>query len=285
MAIDYDDISEVNKALKEAQDSESDNRDRVREMHNFLDKPDGQWEPNVANSLREAGRPLYTFDKCNPEVDKIAGEMESADFDIRVRPAGGEASKEDAKTLDGLIRNIETMSNASRIYSSAGREMVSAGLAGWEVAVDWADNGSFEQDLMIRPIANYEDRVWFDTAAELQDMSDARHVFVLQNLTPDQYESRFPKGSKTSVGTDRAVNVYSHKVEFITVGRILYKKAKDIPLVLMSDGSVYEVDEEFEKVRDDLADQGITVERERVKKGFEVLHRDVIADALKLLVS
>ena len=53
---------------------------------------------------------------------RIWGEMAQNDFDIRVKPAGGDATKKLAKLYDGLIRNIETMSNASRVYAFGGQE-------------------------------------------------------------------------------------------------------------------------------------------------------------------
>ena len=194
--VKYDDIKKVNELLEESKDAESDLRDMVRECHNFLDKIDGQWEPEIIRKMK--GRPRYTFDKCNPVVDGIAGEIEGADFGIRVMPSGGSATKGIAKTYDGLIRNIQTMSNASHVYNSASRSVVEAGLGGWEIFTDYIDADSFDQDFIIKWISNYEDRVWFDTAATMQDMSDANHVFILDNITPDDYDERFPDGSKQS---------------------------------------------------------------------------------------
>lgn len=269
--IDFDDIQKVNNLLKDAQDDDRDNREHVRETHHFLDKRDGQWEPDVIQNM--SGRPRYTFDKCNPVVDDIAGEMEQADFDIRVRPAGGDSTKQLAKTYDGLIRNIEAISNASTIYAQQGREMVASGLGGWEIVQDWVDGDSFEQDLFIKPIWNFEDRVWFDPGAEMQDMSDARYVFVLQNLTPDEYDTKFHEGSRTSVGDDRSFQAYERKPEFITVGRILYKEKVNKTLVRMSDGSVRERTEDFEKVIDELAEQGIVIEDERTRETMQVVSR------------
>ena len=69
MPIDYSDHSAVLAALKTDQDAEHDRREKVREIHSFLDKPDGQWEPEILQSLNN--RPRYTFDKCNPVVDDI----------------------------------------------------------------------------------------------------------------------------------------------------------------------------------------------------------------------
>jgi hypothetical protein len=269
--IDYNDITEVNEQLALSQEADVDNRDRAREAHNFLEKEDGQWEPEIIQ--KSAGRYRGTFDKCNPVVDGIVGEIVQADFDIRVRPAGGEATKGLAKTYDGLIRNIEAISNASGVYGSAAREMVASGLGGWEIATDWASPDSFDQDFVIRWITDYENRVWFDAGSLRQDASDARHVFILDSITPDEYKTRFPDGSGQSVGDDRSFETYEFKPDFITVGRVLYKEPVKKQLVLMSDGAVYERDAEFEKIEDELLEEGITVVREREKESFKVLSR------------
>jgi len=268
---DFDNITAVNQLLSDAQEAEFDNRIAVREVTHFLEKSDGQWEPSIISQM--TGRPRYTFDKCNPVVDSIAGEMEQAEFGIKVRPAGGEASKDLAKLYDGMIRNIESMSNAKHVYNAAGRKMVSAGFDAWRVAQEWADTDSFEQDLFIRKIANAVDRVWFDPGAEMQDMSDANWCFVLQTLTKDEYEEKFPDGSKRSVGDQRVEEVYSYKPDFIVVGEFIYKKPVTKELVLMSNNAVYEIDEKFESVQAELSEQGITEVRRRKKKSHIVMTR------------
>jgi len=269
--IDYSDIFQVKDQLQKAQDNESDQRQKVREAHAFIDQKDGQWEPEIIRRME--GRPRYTFDKCTPVVDGIAGEIDGADFGIQVKPAGGDATKEIARTYEGLIRNIENISNAEYVYASAGRECVAAGLAGWEVVVDYVDGDSFEQDFIIKWITDYENRVWFDQGALQQDMSDARFVFILDKITTDEYESRFPNGSRQSVDDDRSWDYYEHKPEYVTVGRFIYKKPYIKQLVQMTDGSVYERDEKFEQVVDELAEQGITVKQERKKESFKVYSR------------
>ncbi|MES0328164.1 MAG: hypothetical protein ABUK13_08235, partial [Gammaproteobacteria bacterium] len=108
---DFSDHSKAIELLETAQGADHDNREAAREAHLFLDKRDGQWEPFWWNA--NSGKPRYTFDLSNPIVDQISGEMEQADFDIKVKPAGGEATKDIAQTFDGLIRNIENISSAT----------------------------------------------------------------------------------------------------------------------------------------------------------------------------
>lgn len=269
--LDYEDIKIVNEQLKQSQDADSDQRDMVREERDFLYVKDGQWDPRTVAKMGDKYR--GTFDKCNVVVNGIVGEMDAADFDIKIRPSGGDATKELAKTYDGLIRNIETMSNASRVYASAGRDMVATGLGGWEVKMDWIDADSFDQDFVIDWIPDYVNRVWFDAASIQQDASDARHVFILDNLSPDEYEEQFPEGSKQSIGSDKAYDTFEHKPDFITVGRIIYRQPVSKALVQMTDGSVYERDDDFASIVDEMAEQGITVQREREKKSYKIVSR------------
>lgn len=269
--MDYENINDVKKGLIDAQDADTDNRDRVRENHAFLEKEDGQWEPEFIQKSK--GRYRGTFDKCNAHVNAVVGEIQQADFDIRVRPSGGDATKELAKTYDGLIRNIETMSNATNVYQMAARDMVAAGIGGWEVVTDWADSDSFNQDFIIRWVSDYENRVWFDSGALRQDMSDANYVYILDNITNDEYYERFPDGSGNSVSDDQHYTIYEYKPDFITVGRFIYKKEYIKTLALMSDGSVYEKDDDFKSVVDELESQGITVEQESKRKSYKIYSR------------
>jgi len=268
---DFTDYSTVQQLLKEAQDADHDLRENAREAHHFLDNRQGQWEPSIINKM--SGRPRYTFDMCNPVVDQIAGEIDGADFDIRIKPAGGDATVDLAKTYDGMVRNIESISNASRVFSQAARNMVVSGLAGWRVATDWVDSDSFDQDIVIKPISNYIDRVWFDPSAEMQDMSDAKYCFVLQAMSKGEYESKFPEGSQASIGSDRSEQVYDHKPNVIVVGEFLYKKDFNKELVQMSNGAIYQVDEKFESVKKELEALGVTEQRRRVRKAHKVVTR------------
>jgi hypothetical protein len=206
--------------------------------------------------------------------------MEQAEFGIKIRPAGGDASKDLAKLYDGMIRNIQSMSNAVHIYNSAGRKMVASGFDVWRVVQDWSDTDSFEQDLFIRKIANSVDRVWFDPGAEMQDMSDANYAFVLQALTKQEYDKKFPDGSGRSIGDTRTEEVYSYKPDLILVGEFIYKKPVTKELVLMTNNAVYEADEKLDSVLEELKADGITIaldengeERRRKKKSHVVMTR------------
>lgn len=264
--MNYDSIEEVLKALKASQIAEHDRREKIREIQDFLNAPNGQWEPEIYS--RFDGKPRYTFDMCKPVVQNIWGEMAQNDFDIRIRPAGGEATKELAKLYDGLIRNIETISNAAKVYASAGKKSIKYGFAAWRILQDWADVDAFDQDLFIREIQNAVDRLWFDASATQQDMSDAEFCFILDTVSNDEYEKRWPEGKKVSVSIDGSSTTYTHKAQKITVGEFLYKKPITKTLCLMSDGKVLSAEDAEEAVK-----LGGEIERTRQRKAYKVCSR------------
>ena len=267
----YDSHDAVINLLKAAQWADHDNREKAREAHLFVSKRDGQWEPYWWNN--NINKPRYTFDMASPIVDQIAGEIEQADFDIRVSPAGGDASKDVAEVYDGIIRNLETISNASYVYSQAGRGAVTCGYDAWRVVQKFADDNSFDQDLLIEPIGNAIDRVWFDPSAILQDKSDARYCFVLHPISTEEYYARWPEGSGSSVSDDREGDAYYDKAEVIVIGELLYVEEEMRELVLMSNGQVHEVTEDFDSIVDELSSIGVTEVRRRTRKYKKICSR------------
>jgi hypothetical protein len=75
------------------------------------------------------------------------------------------------------------LSKAKDIYVNAGRGMITAGYDGWMISHKYSDPQSFDQDLVIEPVANFIDRVWFDPASYLQDKSDAQYAFLIHAMS------------------------------------------------------------------------------------------------------
>lgn len=272
---DYTDHSQVLALLEKDQDADHDNRERARAARLFLNAKNGQWEPEWWSQC--AGKPRYQFDLCRPIVKQILGDIRRNDFGIDVTPEDGEASKEVAETLSGLVRNIEAKSKAREIYDLSGKLMVASGVDGWRVVTRYEDDDSFDQDLFIEPIPNFLDRAWLDSTASRQDGSDARHGFVMQAYSPSEYERRWPKGQAQSVGSDRTTNAYFHKPDVVIVGQVYYVQERERELVLMDNGRVYEVDDDFEAAVDELAAMGVfeSKRRKRMKRTVYVRTFDV----------
>lgn len=258
------------EALKKSQEAEHDLREHAREAQEFVTSRTGQWEQHWWD--QNTDKPRYTFDLTDPLVDQIAGDIEQHDFAIQARPMGGGADKQTAETFEGLIRTIERKGGAKRTYNRKARECVITGLSGWRVSTQYCDGDSFDQDLVIKPIHGYLDRVWHGFHEE-PDGSDAPCCWVLSGMTEEDFKERFPSARHAGgVETDRSVNTFYHRRDLIMVGEYLYFKEVDREIALMTDGRVVAL-QEVAPVLDELAAAGITIVSTRTRKVKHVYSR------------
>jgi len=276
--IDFSKHSNVLIMISDAQDANTDMRQGVRDAKLFLNKRDGQWDPYAITKMN--GRFRGTFDMCTPIVDQISGEIDQSDFSLNVSPAGGESSMDTAKIYNGLIRNIKNISNSEQVFNAASRSNVIGGFDVVEVVQDWVDGNTMDQDLLIQYVPNAVDSVWFDLGSVKQDASDSRWGVKLISIPVAEYKESHPEGSNQSVGDDRHAEAFFNKADAVVVGQLYYKKKVKIELVEMTNGAVYEVDDDFDKVKDELVQAGITVqlknngeEKRRTRKSWRVHSR------------
>jgi len=258
---DFTDHTAVVRAIEQIQSDESDIRDWCREQQLFIHKKDGQWEPDI---LPDNTKPRYTFDMVEPLVDQVVGEIEKSEFGIKAIPASSTASENNAKIFGGMIRSIQALSHARETYNSAGRGFTECGLDGWEVVQDYADDDSFYQDLIIKRIDNFVDSVYFWPFCE-PDASDAPAAVKLRAIPKAEYKEKYPKRNGDSLQVQRIASVFYQKPDHVIIGQLYYVKEVSAKLLLLSDGRVVEADE-VAGVLDDLAAQGITVQKQRTRK-------------------
>ncbi len=287
---DYSNHADTLIMIEDAQSAEQSQRLIVKESKIFITETDGQWDQHAIEAMD--GRFRGTFDMCTPIVDGIAGEMAQADFSIRISPSGMGASVDTAKTLNGLIRNIRNISNAEKMFNKMGRSNVVGGFDAIEIVMDWVEGDSFEKDLLFKEIANASDSVWFDQASIKQDRSDANWAIKLVTIPRSDYDIRWPGKSGRSIG-DNSIDFHQEQKntnDVVTVGQLYFKKLEKIEIVQMTDGAVYKVDEDFEKVQDELANpadgsEPVTIEldnqgeeKRRMRNHFRVHSRMLDGD-------
>lgn len=239
--IDFDDHDDVMTARSTAQEIELDQRATKRECLSFVVDKDGQWESTIMARFEEYGRPRYTFDMTGTIVNKYYGEMTQNDFNIRVSPMGGGASKETAKLIAGLIKNTEAISRATNVYSMAAKMQMICGFDCIEVEQDWASPDSFDQDLFIRHIPDSLNRVWFLGNYQERTCEDADGVIVEYLVSCEEYKERFDKEEKHSPQSlgDEQIRTYKfYKREGIRIGRLTYKKKIREVIYRMNDGTI-----------------------------------------------
>lgn len=266
---EFTEVSTVLTQLTAVQSNEKDQRELARQCNTFVTKVDGQWEPSVWQQWGSAQRPRYNFDRVTPIIDLIVGELEQNEFAATVSPSDESASKDVAEILDGMIRAIQNHSGAQAMYKRVARKLVTMGFDAMRVVTDWKEGDSFQQELQIEYIANAIDRVWFDPNSEKQDRSDAEWVVVMQALTKDAYDDKFPDGSGVGVDTTRRESSYSDKRETVVVGQIYWKKREKVTIIQLSNGKVIQGD----KVPADMKELGVTEVKRRERDQVKVVTR------------
>lgn len=239
---DYSDHQVVWQLLKDDQHAEHDLREQIKAVIDFQHKIDGQWEPKILEVY--SGRPRYTFDQTKPLVSNIWSEMAANEYSATTEPVSDEASEEISGIYDGLLRSIYNKSSFDDISTKAGKRQISTGFSGWR-AIAQSEPESFNQELIVKPLNNINERVWFDANSEMQTREDANHCHVVTGIGRPECERRWPKrnGHFENVDTDITCESYTYKpLNKINVGEILYKKRSKKTIYLLNDARV--VDDE-----------------------------------------
>lgn len=199
-------IREACERYQEAYDADMDNRVQAEEDLKFAALE--QWDEAVAAERRRTGRPCLVMDRIGQVVRQVTGDARLNPPGIKVRPVDSGADPKTAETLTGLIRNIETASNAETVYISTLESSARCGMGFMRVRYDYTDDSSFDMELSISAIRS-PFAVLFDPFAQDPTRSDAEYCFVSDLIPFEVYKKRFPKASLTDWDGDGAAGEYA----------------------------------------------------------------------------
>lgn len=272
--MDFKDHQTVMKYRKTALEVETDRRNAMRECIHFITKKDGQWEQDIWNRFSNYDRPRYTFDLCKPKLLKAWGEISDQEIQVNIKPAGGEATKETAKTYCGLYRNIEYQSGARDIYSTVTRRFMTCGFDAGMVEQDWADNDSFDQELFIRPITDAVDRVWFFGNWKDPTGADAPAVTLDHLLSEDEFKEMFGEDRPCkSLSPDCDNNYYYYKRTGVIISQLFYKQKITKTLILGPNSEIIDMDDAESITALEASGYDIGKARKRERETFKVMSR------------
>lgn len=148
-----------------------------------------QWDPIVLQHRK--GLPCLTINSVPQFVAQLTGDWREAKRGIKVVPAEDDDTDKASIRAD-LIRAIEMQSRADRVYANAFESTVQCGDGDFRIAVEYARDDVFDQDIFIRPIDDALSVVW-DRLSVDPTGRDARHVFVDDVLPRKEFERKWPK--------------------------------------------------------------------------------------------
>lgn len=164
-----------------------------------------QWDPIVLEQRK--GLPNLVINSIPQFTAQLVGDWRESRKAIKVVPSNDE-DVDVASVRGDLIRSIEMQSRADRVYDSAFESLVQCGDGDFRIAVEYARDDVFDQDLFIRPIEDCLATVW-DRFSVDPTGRDAKRVFVDDKLPKDEFERKWPGIDPTDLFSDDALNTMS----------------------------------------------------------------------------
>jgi hypothetical protein len=214
-----------------------------------------QWDPQVLSD--RAGLPCLVINNIPQFTAQLVGDWRESRKAIKVL-ASNDEDVDIASVRGDLIRSIETASRADRVYDSAFESVVQCGDGAFRVAVEYARDDVFDQDLFIRPIEDCLSVVW-DRYSVDPTGRDARRVFVNDRIPKKEFISKYGEISPdalddSTLASSLVTNGWedTDSYQITEYWRLIERKKI---LALFPSGKVYEVTED--NMEDLIAENGM----------------------------
>lgn len=184
-------FQECAERLKIAADAESQNRIDGLEAIQFRELGE-QWDADIANERKINNRPALTINHTDVNCSRVENTLRQQRPRIKCHPVGGGARIEDAQVVNGLIRHIETLSNASVAYDKAAKSALNIGWGYCRIVSRYIDPKSFDQELQILPVSNTF-TVYMDPSAVMPAGEDQRWCIISEKMKRREYKLKYPK--------------------------------------------------------------------------------------------
>jgi hypothetical protein len=164
---------------------------RIAEVDDLKFLNGDQWDAAIKAQRMQEQRPCLTVNQLSQFVKQVQNDQRQNRPRIEVEPGSADADPETAKTVGGLIRDIEYLSNADAAYDTGFEGGARAGRGYWRVVSKFCDPRSFNQELRIERIRNALS-VYRDNLVKEADGSDANFCFVSELVREEDHAERWP---------------------------------------------------------------------------------------------
>lgn len=268
-------LTEMRRRYQVASDHVRESYDLSRDDVRFVAVPGNQWDQKL--KARRGDRPTYEFPKLAGHVRNVINEMRQARPQGKVRGTE-ESDRGLAELMNGICRNIESVSNAEQAYDIAYEMAVQGGVGYWRICTDYIRDDDFEQDIFVKPIRN-PFSVKFDPAAVEIDRRDAAFCFVEELVSVDDFQRRYPTASVSDFQADGDCSDWREAGQ-VRVAEYWEKVPTKRKLWALSDGRVVFADElatqaglDEAEVLEYLLAAGVQIVREREVDSHKVVMR------------
>lgn len=208
-----------------------------------------QWDPVVEQRRKDQRKPVLTFNRLVAFVAQIVGNRLMNETEIRVFPDKA-GTKPIAEIREGIIRSIFKNSNADFARDEAAKYQVVGGEGYFTLAMEYASDDVFEQEIRINAVTDPYSVV-IDPLAIEPSGEDAQWGFVGDDIPQQEFKRRWPWAAEVSFLNEKRWNqsgfwLSEDCVRIVSYWRMVTEGTK--VLALYKDGTVHDVTEmeEFE---------------------------------------
>jgi hypothetical protein len=264
-------LARARKDYERAKEAWQDNQNEAREDLRFA-RLGEQWDEKVKQDRANERRPMLTFNKMPSFIRQVVNDARQNKPSIKVHPQDSNADPKVAEIINGLIRNIETTSDADIAYDTAIEHAVGQGFGFWRYNTAYTDDDVFDQDIVCERISN-PFTVLGDPRSTAADSSDWNLAFVTTTMSKDEFEREYPDAEMTDWQHDFRDCPDWIDGDDVVVAEYWTREKVKSQIVAMSDGSILKLDEAKERA-DELAALGVTpVGQPRDVESYKVTQR------------
>ena len=237
------------KRLDRAVEADRHNREAAIDDLNFVNGD--QWNPGERAKRELKGRPALQFNYLPKFIDQVVGDGLHNSPAIKIRPVDSKADINIAKIRQGIISNIEYLSNSKSIYGYGARQQVSCGYGAWRVLTRYTDENPFLQEAYLESIRN-PFLVYMDPDSKDQFYADAKYGFVMEKMSKDKFKENYPKAQWPSDSFTLGPGLSDenwYDGDLLTVAEYFTVETETITMIQLEDGSTVSEDE-FKNLQD-----------------------------------
>jgi hypothetical protein len=239
-------LEEMRKLFADDIGADKLNRDAALEDLKFM--VGDQWDDATRQRREAARKPVLTINRIPAFVAQVLGSRRLNETEIKVRPDNG-GTKEVAAVREGLIRNIQKVSNAKDAYDNALAGAVICGIGNFQVMLEYESEDVWDQKISIAKIADHMSVVW-DRHLTDSTGRDAKHCFVVDTLSKEEFYRLYPWAQPADMGVDAATVRGDLRmsgwisVDDVRVVNYWRMRTRRRVLALFTDGSTREITEQ-----------------------------------------
>jgi hypothetical protein len=224
---------------KRCVEADQENRRKAVEDLKFIHVPGEQWDAQIKSE--RGNRPSYEFNKLRVTIKRIVNGIRSNRPQAKVR-AVEDGDKDTAAILEGLCRNIWSVSDADCAVDIAAEMAVAGGMGAWRVVTEYSSDDAWDQDIKILSLRNPMS-LWSDPSAKDPMKRDAKFWFLESRMSKEAYQSKYGKVEAIEwEGSEFDDSDDWEDEESVRICEYWYQKPVAKTLALLSDGSTIDAE-------------------------------------------